>query len=222
MKRLLIFDCDGTLVDTLHDVALCFNQALEENGFAGHPLDAYNSFVGGNLEQIIARLLPEEAVTVDNIDMVKVAYRSLYQRSEKPNTAPYEGIKNAVEVLKEKGYTIAVNTNKGQALADDLLDKLFPERPFDSVVGYDESRPSKPDPYGVKMICSSLGHHLRDAVYIGDGRSDLLTAKNAGIPFVLVEWGQGEATLRESDDVACIVGSPEDLVAAIDEISSGG
>lgn len=221
MPKLLIFDCDGTLVDTLHDVALCFNQALEENGFPAHPIDAFGSYVGGNLEQIVARLLPQDAVTSENVDKVKASYRALYGASEKPHTVPYEGIRESLEAFKGRGYAIAVNTNKGQALADDLLLKLFPDSLFDAIVGYEESRPSKPDPYGVEMICSKLGCDLADAIYIGDGESDLLTAKNAGIPFVLVEWGQGEAALRDSSDVSCIVGNPAELVGIIEKLLIG-
>lgn len=221
MGKLLIFDCDGTLVDTLHDVALCFNRALEENGFPPHPLNAYSSFVGGNLEQIITRLLPEGQVTSENVDRVKSEYRSLYQSSKKENTVLYKGIRRAVDALREQGNTIAVNTNKGQVLAEELLDSLFPDHPFDCIVGYEETRPSKPDPYGVHMICTKLGYQASEAVYIGDGQSDLLTAKNAGIPFVLVEWGQGGSMLMDSGDVASVVKNPADLVAAIEGICGG-
>ncbi len=205
-------------MDTLRDVALCFNRALNENGFPGHPLESYSSFVGGNLEQIIGRLLPADSVSEDSIETVKATYRSLYQNSEKQNTVPYSGICESLVELQGRGYCIAVNTNKGQDLAEKLLDQLFPDHPFEMIVGYQEDRSSKPDPYGVEMICSKLGYSHEDAVYIGDGRSDLLTARNAGIPFIFVEWGQGEASLKKEDGVSAIASCPQDLPSVIDHV----
>lgn len=216
MHKLLIFDCDGTLVDTLRDVALCFNQALNENGFPEHPLESYGSFVGGNLEQIIERLLPADSADKENIESVKATYRLLYQNSKKQNTVPYSGIRESLIELRERGYCIAVNTNKGQDLAEKLLDQLFPDHPFEIIVGYREDRPSKPDPYGVYMIIDELGYSIDDSVYIGDGRSDLMTAKNAGIPFIFVEWGQGEASIREEDGVSAVASCPNDLPSVIE------
>lgn len=202
MRKLLIFDCDGTLINTIVDVALSFNAALNECGFSEHPIKAYDGFVGGNLETVVSRMLSEKDRTTENIDRVKTAYRRIYSSSDKENTRPYDGMVEMLLRLKEKGYILAVNTNKGQKLTDELLDKLELTSLFDSVVGYEESRPSKPDPYGVKLICSQCGAELEDAVYIGDGRSDILTAVNAGIPCILVTWGQTTDEDKQDERVA--------------------
>lgn len=211
MRRLLIFDCDGTLVDTITDVALSFNAALAANGFPEHPVEAYGGFVGGNLETIVSRLLPEKDRNEENVDRVKTSYRAIYGASEKENTLPFAGIRKMLSSLKEKGYLLAVNTNKAQSLTDPLLEKLFPERPFDCVVGYEETRPSKPDPFGVDLICRKCGCTREDAVYIGDGLSDINTAHNASIPCIFVTWGQGTEEDERDGRIFRVCRSVEEL-----------
>lgn len=191
MKKLAIFDFDGTVVDTITDVAICFNESLRLHGFPQHSLEKYSKFVGGNLETVVSRLLPQGQVSDENISRVKLTYRELYLNSSKPNTKPYPGMTGLLEELKANGVKIAVNSNKGQALLDHMIGSMYPLGYFDAVVGYLETRPSKPDPYGVDMICKACGCTRQDAVYIGDGRSDIDTASNAGIPCVFVTWGQG-------------------------------
>lgn len=191
MKKLCIFDFDGTVVDTITDVAICFNQALEAHGFPTHPLTEYGGFIGGNLETVVSRLLPQEQITQENVDLVKNTYRMLYLASTKPNSKPYPGMMSLLDTLKGKGFLLAINSNKGQELLNDMVGKIFPVNYFDAVVGYAEDRPSKPDPYGVDMICRICGCTREDAVYIGDGASDIHTASNAQIPCVFVCWGQG-------------------------------
>ena len=215
MKKLLIFDCDGTLVDTIKDVAICFNGALEHFGFPTYPIADYGRIVGGNLETIVSRLLPEDARTTENIDRVKTKYRALYSASDKPNTKPFEGIVEALDQLKAKGFVLSINTNKGQALTDALIEKTFQKDLFASVVGYEESRPSKPDPYGVDMICRECGLSRADAVYIGDGRSDVNTAHNAQIPCVFVTWGQGTEEDSKDPRIAAIANTVPELTALL-------
>jgi phosphoglycolate phosphatase len=215
MRKLVIFDFDGTIVDTLTDVALCFNEALKRCGFAQHPLDAFGGFVGGNLETVVSRMLPADAVTEENIDRVKNEYRALYLASEKPNTKPYPGIPALLESLKAAGCVLAVNSNKGQLLLDDMVEKGFPAGAFASVAGYLESRPSKPDPAGVDFICRECGLTRADAVYVGDGQSDIDTAKEAGIPCIFVRWGQGAAALAQAEGVTAAVSTAKELEEAL-------
>ena len=191
MRDLLIFDCDGTLVDTLTDVGRCFNMALAACGFPQHPIAAYGGFVGGNLETVVSKLLPGDMNCQDNVDRVKGIYRRIYAEDPKPNTLPFDGIQELLYCLKRDGFSLAVNSNKAQALTEKVIQKHFPADTFDAIVAYDENRPSKPDPYGVEAICRVCGKNLNSAIYIGDGRSDVLTAKNAKIPCIFVTWGQG-------------------------------
>lgn len=215
MNRLVILDFDGTAVDTITDVALCFNEALRRNGFPEHPIKAFDSFVGGDLETVVSRMLPQEDVTEENITRVKAVYRKLYLESDKPNTAPYPGMMELMQNLKTQGYWLAVNSNKGQALLDDMVGKMFPEGFFDAVVGYDESRPSKPDPFGVHLICQKCGANIANVVYVGDGKSDIVTAANAQVPCVFVTWGQGKPEDRNDKRIAYVVDNSNQLREAL-------
>ena len=201
MWKLVIFDFDGTLVNTVSDVLDCFNKALAADGFPPHTLESFQHFVGGDLETIVTQLLPEKARTEDNVSSVKARYRQLYQASSKPNTAPYPGIMQLLDQLREKGIRLAINSNKGQSLLNSIVEQLFPADLFQAVVGYLENRPSKPDPFGVHLICKACNCSLADAVYIGDGKSDISTAYNAGIPCILVKWGQGTQQVWEDSRV---------------------
>ena len=218
-KGLLIFDFDGTIVDTITDVGICFNEALRDCGLPTHPLKNFGRFAGGNLETVVSRLLPPNQVTEANITRVKTRYRELYLRSEKPNTRPYPGIWELLQSLKSEGFRLAVNSNKGQALLDDMVEKMFPEHFFDSVVGYLESRPSKPDPCGVEVIAQACGCGKKRAVYVGDGISDVRTAINAGIPCIFVTWGQGDkADIPPNADVM-VVDTVEQLAGCLRQYS---
>jgi len=204
MSKVAIFDFDGTIVNTITDVALAFNQALKENGYPEHPMEAFDGFVGGNLETVVARMLPEDCIKDKNIDSVKFAYRRIYSESQKENTKPYDGIVELLEKLKKNGWKIAVNSNKGQQLLDELVAELFPKGYFDSVVGYLESRPSKPDACGVELIYADCCETAPIAIYVGDGMSDVRTAINAGIPCVFVNWGQGKLEEAYQENVICV------------------
>ena len=135
MRKLVVFDLDGTLVDSITDVALCFDRALTEEGFPAPGVPGVLEAVGGNLEQVVSKLLPETLRTSANIDAVKHRYRRLYLESDKPNTSPYPGIRELIRDLRGLGVKVAVNTNKGQALSDELVGRLFTDHPFEAVVG---------------------------------------------------------------------------------------
>lgn len=218
MKKLVIFDFDGTAVDTITDVVYCFNAALEAYGFPGFTVESFSRYVGGDLETIVTHLLPENARTAENVDNVKNFYRKCYLQSSKPNTRPYPGMLTLMRELKQSGYKLAINSNKGQVLLDDMVAKLFPAGLFDSVVGYLETRPSKPDPCGVDLICADCGCSGADAVYVGDGKSDLHTAKNAGIPCVIVTWGQGTPDLWNDPSVYARADNADQLKVVLQKI----
>lgn len=199
---LVIFDLDGTLLDTIGDVAHCFNEALLRNGFPAWPVEEYSRLVGGDLETIVARLLPEESRDRASIDSVKGLYRKLYAESDKPQTHPYEGIPELLDGLSSRAVSLAINTNKGQVLAEGCMRRFFPT--FEGmIVGYDEGRPSKPNPFGVTAILTATGHPASRTLYVGDGLTDLRTAQSSGISFAYVTWGQGcdRELIDESDYV---------------------
>ena len=202
--RLVIFDLDGTLLNTVEDVADCFNAALRENGFPERALEDVVSLVGGDLETIVSRLLPPGASEGDVSD-VKTSYRRLYAASDKPKTHPYDGIPELLAELEANGVSIAVNTNKGQDLAEKCLASAFPNMEI-PVSGLVDGTPHKPDPYGVSVLLEAGPYKAEEAAYVGDGVSDALTASNADMRFVYCAWGQG-------DECQVLSVAPDALVA---------
>lgn len=215
MRTLAIFDFDGTLVNTITDVALCFNRALELNGYPVHSVEKFDNFVGGNLETVVSRMLPPERCSAKDVDIVKKCYRELYQLHMKPNTKPYPGIIELLASLSEIDVALAINTNKGQDLTDCLVEKFFSSIQFSAVIGYDENHPSKPDPYGVNRILGLCGKNNSDAIYIGDGRSDIETARNSEIPCILVSWGQADASDFLDSYIESVAQFPKDIMNII-------
>lgn len=216
MKKLAIFDFDGTLVDTIIDAGRCFNKALEYFGFKSFPLDQYGSVVGGNLEVIFSKLLEPNDRTDENISKLKSKYREIYSQDEKPNTKPFDGIIDVLKDLNKMGVLIAINTNKAQILTEQLSEKLFREIEFLEILGYCEDRPSKPDPTAINGLMESNNIAPGEAVYIGDGITDIKTAENAGIDCILVTWGQGDVTvLSQEKKVSFIANSSDDILSFI-------
>lgn len=207
-KQLVVFDLDGTLVDTLVDVGICFNQSLSENGFPQHDLARYKDFVGGNLETVVSRMLPIDARTDANIDAVKTRYRELYQTSGKPNTKPFAGIPELVSSLAAHDVHMAVNSNKGQDLAEASLVAHFPSYAF-PLIGYTEDFPPKPSPDGVFKFMEDFGATPGQTVYIGDATTDILTAQNAGVDCILVTWGQHSEADLAHPAVTAIAETPD-------------
>lgn len=213
MKKLAIFDFDGTLVDTITDVGHCFNKTLEYFGFKPFPLEQYGKVVGGNLEVIFSKLLDENDRTEENILKLKEKYREVYSLDEKPNTKPFEGVIGVLEKLTSHGVLIAINTNKAQVLTEQLCEKLFKKINFVDVIGYCDDRPCKPDPCAVNKLMSANNVDASGTVYIGDGLTDIKTAENAGIDCVLVSWGQGDVeTLKKEAAVSFVANSPGDIL----------
>lgn len=211
MKRLCIFDFDGTLVNTITDVAICFNEALKTCGFKEHPLEQYKNFVGGNLETVVSRLLDEKNKTEENISKVKKIYFDLYNTNNKINTKPYDNMVELLNELQAKNIQIGINTNKKQELVDSLCNKFFPNINFVKVVGYSEQYPAKPNPQGVYDIMEVAESSKQEVVYIGDGLTDIETAKNAGIEMALVTWGQNKEEDLQNKNVNYIVDTANQL-----------
>ena len=176
MKNLVIFDFDGTLVDTIADAGICFNKALDFYGFKTYDLEDYGKVVGGNLETIFSKLLDKKNRTEENIKKLKDKYREIYLSYDKPNTKPFEGILELLLNLNEQGVMLAINTNKAQNLTESLCQKFFSEISFVDVIGYAEEKTCKPDPSGILEIIKKAKTTPENTLYVGDGKTDIETA----------------------------------------------
>ena len=204
MKRLAIFDFDGTLFDSVHDVIICFNKALSMNGFPTLTREEYIERLGGNIDEIVSLILKDKN-SKENIELIKKDYQRLYDNSNKENTLPFP---NSLEVLKEfqeRNILLAINSNRTTDSIKYFVDKFFKEIDFISIEGHNPDYPSKPNPYGVNNIIKKANAGLDEVIYIGDSKTDIKTAENANIDCILVTWGYGNQADYKNDYVLKVI-----------------
>ena len=189
MKALLIFDLDGTLLDTVADLAASTNYALTQCGFPTHEAIAYNFFVGNGVNKLFERALPEEAKTEENILHIRKHFLNYYGAHSSDLTVPYPGIPELLKELQSKGILLAVASNKYQQATEGLIQHFFPEIEFVAVFGQRENVPIKPNPTIVNDILALAKMDKSDVLYVGDSGVDMQTALHAGIDAVGVTWG---------------------------------
>ncbi len=185
-----IFDLDGTLIDSLADLADSANEMLAGFGFPRHDLDKYRYFVGNGSRKLIERCLPaEKAADSAFVDEALAKYKLCYDRNLTHKTVCYEGIMDMLTALQAKHIPLGICTNKHQSAADIIVDKLFPKDMFVSVIGDCKDMPRKPDPKKVLLIAAKMGVKPAEVAYFGDTSVDMDTANNAGMLPIGVTWG---------------------------------
>lgn len=190
MKKLYIFDLDGTLLDTVADLGNSCNHVFSEAGYPTHPIDAYYKFVGNGIAKLIERALPADAATAENIEKLLPAFRAYYNLHMADDTKPYRGVCELLADLQTMGVQLAVASNKYQAATEGLVKKYFPEIKFAAVFGQRDNVPVKPDPAIVHDIMQAADvADTADIIYVGDSLVDLNTAKNSNVEFAAVTWG---------------------------------
>ncbi|MEA4912654.1 MAG: HAD-IA family hydrolase [Oscillospiraceae bacterium] len=187
MGRLCVFDFDGTLADTLGDIAAAVNRALAELGYAPHPLDAYRRMVGSGADTLCERALPDGAKG-DAPALLKL-YKACYIEHCTERTRPYAGIPEALRALLRADCALAVITNKPHEQLLRIWDAHFKEFPFAALVGQQPGVPKKPQPDSLLTLMDQLGHTKAQTVYIGDSDVDMLFARAAGVAGVGAAWG---------------------------------
>ena len=198
MKRTVIFDLDGTILDTLGDLTDAVNFALAEFGFPPRTGEEVCSFVGNGVRKLIERASGKE--DYEKQEELFQTFRRFYSEHCAVKTKPYEGIEALLKTLASRGIKTAVLSNKSDLEVKKLIKGYFP-RLFDEVEGENEKAgfPRKPNPKGLLEIMRRLGASAEETVYIGDSNVDIQTAKNAGVDCISVTWGfKSEAFLLEN------------------------
>jgi len=190
MKKLAIFDFDGTLVNSVNDVIICFNKALTKHNPPTLTQKEYYNRLGGNIDQMISQILKNKN-TQKNITQIKNTYLNLYYNSKKENTQPYPKAHETLIKLQNKNIKIAINSNRYTDSLESFTNKFFPDIKFISIEGHNTENPSKPSPIGVNKILKKAQILPKETIYIGDSKTDIETAKNAGIDCIIVKWGYG-------------------------------
>ena len=190
MNKLVIFDLDGTLLNTIADLAAGVNHTLAAHDLPQHTIDEYTLMVGNGMRKLIMRALPGELAADDAVvDSMLAEFLNYYADHIDVHTKPYPGIPELISTLSAQGYRLAVASNKIQAGAEKLIQEFFPGIPFVAVMGNSPLYPLKPDAAVVEYIMQKAGTDRAHTVMVGDSGTDIQTARNAGIPIIAVSWG---------------------------------
>ena len=197
-KKAVIFDLDGTLIDSIQDIALCTNQVLEKLGHKTHPLDAYQNFVGDGALMLISNAL-QDNVSEKTIEKALELFKNIYGDKIHKNTKPYIGIYEMLDSIKHIDLHLTILSNKPHPFTVEFINHFFKDYPFVEVHGQKEDVPKKPHPQGALNIAKSLNLDPKDIIFVGDTPTDIKTAKNAGMYSVGVSWGyRGVEELQEA------------------------
>ena len=188
--KLVLFDLDGTLLDTLDDLSEAVNYALAMRGFPNHTRDEYMKMVGHGVRNLVKQALPEEVQGDDTlVDAALADFKGYYTAHIDIHTHPYPGMQELVNTLHRNGVFLAIASNKFQEGTEYLVRKFFPGVPFVSILGNRPGFPLKPDPEIVGEVLRKAGVRPEEAILVGDSPTDMKTAANGGIDAIAVSWG---------------------------------
>ncbi len=211
----IIFDLDGTLLNTIDDLADSMNHVLKENSLPVHDVDKYLYFVGNGARKLVERALPEGQRDCGLIDEYLIRYRENYKKNWNNKTLPYTGVDKMLSELKVLGMTLAILSNKPHKDVLKCASYYFDETIFSSIAGQKDSIPHKPAPDGALIIAKELGLLPENCIFVGDSSVDMETAKAAGMVAVGVSWGfrTREELLENGADF--IIDRPEELLGLV-------
>lgn len=217
MKELIIFDLDGTLINSIADLGTATNYALRQNGYPEHELSKFNMLVGNGVSKLIEHALPETERTCKNIERIKKDFKTYYNEHNTDLTQPYPGIPELLETLQQKGIKMAVASNKYIEATEALVKHFFPTINFVAIEGQREGVPVKPDPSVVFNILGKALVKKQKVLYVGDSGVDMETARRACVDSVGVTWGfRSRAELQEYL-AGNIVDKPEEILGLLDK-----
>ena len=211
--RLAIFDMDGTILDTLRDLADTMNHALQVNGFPVRALDEIRQFVGNGIGKLVERAVPDGTSEAE-IKAVRQDFDKYYKEHCADTTCPYDGIPQLLSDLKANGCRVAVVSNKADDGVQELCERYF-DGVFDAAVGERQGIARKPSPDSVNEVLKLLNCSKEESVYIGDSDVDIDTAKNAGMDCIVVGWGFRDREFLFSKGAETYVTKPEEIFRII-------
>lgn len=212
----VIFDLDGTLLNTLDDLTDSINFAMDKMGVPVHTADEVRMMVGNSAHFLIRAAMPE-GTQEDEILRCMAVFEEHYHSNLRNKTAPYKGILQMLSAVKAKGYKTAVVSNKGDAFTKELVRDFFGEY-IGVAVGRSEKFPRKPAPDTVWYALELLGSEKETSVYVGDSEVDVITARNAQMACISCLWGFRDKETLEKEKPAVIIDSPEQLIKAVESL----
>lgn len=219
MKKIdtVVFDLDGTLLNTLDDLSNSVNYALRTCGCRERSRDEVRRFLGNGVANLMRKAVPEEAGEACYAEALAV-FRRYYMFHCLELTAPYEGICALLSLLSAKSYKLAIVSNKPQAAVTQLNERFF-RRYIHVAIGESEGISRKPAPDTVNAALRQLGSSPEDAVYVGDSEVDIMTARNAGMPCISVTWGFRDRDFLEEHQAGYIAQNPDDVAFWVSRLS---
>ncbi|MBQ6726113.1 MAG: HAD family hydrolase [Bacteroidales bacterium] len=212
MKQLVIFDLDGTLVNTIADLADSVNHALQTLSYPAQPYEKFPYFVGNGIYKLIERALPPENRDEHTIHSVKAVFMDYYMLHNTDKSTVYDGVGELLRVLAGKGVALAVASNKVHEATVAMIARLFPGVEFACVLGQRDGVPTKPNRAIVDDILLNVSATPSEALYVGDSGVDMQTAHNAGITAVGVTWGLRPVEELRQNAADIIIDSPMQLL----------
>ncbi len=213
MYEAVIFDLDGTLLDTLEDLADSVNEMLRNFSCPERSLAEVRQFVGNGMKKLVERSVSAD-FDMKKFDSAYEFFRLSYAGNMQNKTKPYDGILKCLEELKNQGKRIVVTSNKNDDAVKNLCREYFGEL-ITLAVGAKEGIPSKPDPTMVNSAIREMGLEKENCIFVGDSDTDILTAKNAGLKSVGVLWGFRDRAVLERAEADFIISSPEEIIAIV-------
>ena len=210
----IIFDLDGTLLDTLEDLSNSVNKALNEYGYDLYKKEDYKLKIGGGFRNLIERSLPI-GTSEEIVDEILTHFLEIYDKNYWKNTEPYLGINQILIQLMDKEVLLAVNSNKRDDYTKRLLREKLSHIAFIAIYGENASIPKKPNPAAAEIIIKSMSIPKNKIIYVGDSKTDILTAQNAGIDSIGVTWGFRDKAELLKYGATYIVDKPEDILPIV-------
>lgn len=214
--RGVIFDLDGTLLDTLDDLADATNEALVKNGCEPHPRTAYRQFVGNGAQKLVIRAAGDADPTT--IQQILTDFKECYRVRLRNKTHPYAGVVSLLQQLDKRSLQLAVCTNKPQAYVSSLLAHYFPGIPFVDAIGDRQDGHRKPDPYYPLQLAKKMQLPASSIVFVGDSDVDMRTGQAAGMVCAGVLWGFRTGAELQAAGADLLLEKPEDLVAFLEKM----
>ncbi|MEK6201376.1 MAG: HAD family hydrolase [Desulfobulbaceae bacterium] len=214
--RGVIFDLDGTLVDTLEDLADAANATLAHFGFPTHSSDAYRYFVGDGLMTLMECIVPDNKRSQQEIAACMDSFMQIYSQSWDLQSRPYAGVVEMLQHLRQAGLKLGVLSNKPHAFTQLCVDRFFAADTFDFVYGQREGVPKKPDPAGALEIAALMQLSPQQILYVGDTATDMQTGNRAGMFTMGALWGFRERLELEKNKAGKIISHPSEIVHHVD------
>ena len=212
MYKLVIFDLDGTLLNTIGDLAESCNYALKMCGYEPHPVNAYNFFVGNGIMKLFERALPEDARDDKTLREMREYFLWHYEKHNNVKTKPYDGIIDLLDNLRNNNFMLAVASNKYQEATEEIVKEYFKGFDFIKVLGQRNGIPIKPNPHIINEILEYAQVSANETIYIGDSGVDAATATNVeGITFIGATWGFRPKQELEENGAKIFANYPEEV-----------